>query len=195
MFSKSTTGDSLKSLASASATSSRFTICRSRRALECSNFQLCHRQRASGRPAFSARSRGSLKAGSWNLSVHQINATSLAFVTRIDGSARIFLSSASNCRPRIADGVAPGRLFGRLRNGPPSSLAQKIVRPTDVSVWPSPKVALTVATPNNDALPYLVAAGTGGTGRMISEATFQSFPMRSQLMIIRNGLAVPSCPA
>jgi Phenazine biosynthesis-like protein len=42
---------------------------------------------------------------------------------------------------------------------------------------------------------YPFAAGTGGTGRMISEATFQSFPTRSQLMIIKNGLAVPSCPA
>ena len=42
---------------------------------------------------------------------------------------------------------------------------------------------------------YCLAAGAGGTGRMISEATFQSFPTFIQFMIIRNGLGVPSCPA
>jgi uncharacterized protein YlaN (UPF0358 family) len=30
---------------------------------------------------------------------------------------------------------------------------------------------------------------------MISDATFQAFPTFIQLMIIRNGLGVPSCPA
>ena len=42
---------------------------------------------------------------------------------------------------------------------------------------------------------YDEAAGAGGTGRMISDATFQSFPTFIQFMIIRNGLGVPSCPA
>jgi hypothetical protein len=40
-----------------------------------------------------------------------------------------------------------------------------------------------------------LAAGVGGTDKMISEATFQSLPSFLQLMIIRNGLSVPSCPA
>jgi hypothetical protein len=42
---------------------------------------------------------------------------------------------------------------------------------------------------------YPLAAGAGGTGRMISEATFQALPTFIQFMIIRNGLGVPSCPA
>jgi hypothetical protein len=37
--------------------------------------------------------------------------------------------------------------------------------------------------------------GVGGTGKMISDATFQSFATLSQLMIMRKGLGVPSCPA
>jgi hypothetical protein len=42
---------------------------------------------------------------------------------------------------------------------------------------------------------YPLTAGAGGTGRMISEAIFQSLPTLIQSMIIRNGLGVPSCPA
>jgi hypothetical protein len=42
---------------------------------------------------------------------------------------------------------------------------------------------------------YPFAAGAGGTGRMISDATFQSRPTFIQLIIIKNGLGVPACPA
>ena len=42
---------------------------------------------------------------------------------------------------------------------------------------------------------YFVTGGAGGTGKMISEAIFHSFATLIQLMIIRNGLGVPSCPA
>jgi hypothetical protein len=40
-----------------------------------------------------------------------------------------------------------------------------------------------------------LAAGDGGTGKMISDAIFQSFATFIQSMIIKNGLGVPSCPA
>jgi len=42
---------------------------------------------------------------------------------------------------------------------------------------------------------YSLAAGVGWTGRMISEAIFQSRFILIQLMIIRNGFGVPSWPA
>jgi hypothetical protein len=42
---------------------------------------------------------------------------------------------------------------------------------------------------------YPLATGARGTGRMISEATFQSSPTFIQFIIIKNGLGVPSCPA
>ncbi len=42
---------------------------------------------------------------------------------------------------------------------------------------------------------YPLAVGVGGTGRMISEATFHSSEHLIQFMIIKNGLGVPSCPA
>ena len=45
------------------------------------------------------------------------------------------------------------------------------------------------------AIRFSLAGGAGGTGKMISEAIFHSFATFIQLMTIRNGLGVPSCPA
>jgi hypothetical protein len=41
---------------------------------------------------------------------------------------------------------------------------------------------------------YPLFFGVGGTGKMISEAIFQSLEIAIELKIVKNGFGVPSCP-